>query len=362
MKGSIYRMLRLHEGKIGFPAHARTSRFAQAPSFFLTLFAVLTLWVVGTGSAHADYRLCNATSYVLDGAIGYETETGWESQGWFRLLPGSCETALPDKITQDTYYVFARSIEAHEGGTKYFDGSDRFCTTMGDFLISGRTDCATRGFDSYDFTRVETKQGDSWTTTFSEPANFSLKRAEIAGAQRLLRDTGAAISRIDGISGRRTTAAITTFQRSANLRANGDINTALFNGLIDAAEKRQAQSGLSFCNTTDFLVWGAVGYERAGKFISSGWIRIEPQRCEKAIKGELSQRYYYAYAEAVDAVGLVARRRGQDLIWSGNHTFCTKGTRFEIEGRETCAERGYDETGFKQIDTGDAIVWTETMQ
>ena len=357
----------IHDRQIGssFSRAAVLSRSTPSPRavrLFFGLLLVSAALLFSTWDARADYKLCNATSYVLDSAIGYETETGWESQGWFRLLPGSCEVALPDKITQDTYYVFARSIEAHEGGTKYFDGSDRFCTTMGDFLISGRADCATRGFDSYDFTRVETRKGDDWTTTFSEPANFTLKRAEIAGTQRLLRDTGAAITRIDGISGRRTTAAITTFQQSANLRADGDINTALFNGLIDKAEKRQAKSGLSFCNTTDFLVWGAVGYESGGKFISSGWIRIEPQRCEKAIKGDLTQRYYYAYAEAVDAVGLVARRRGQDLIWSGNHSFCTKGTRFEIEGRDNCAERGFDETGFKRVDTGEALIWTETMQ
>ncbi|MEQ9519377.1 MAG: DUF1036 domain-containing protein [Parvibaculum sp.] len=355
-------MFSLHDWKIAtFACAGRTvsSRIVRILSL-LALLSVASL--LNTQTAQADYKFCNATSYVLDSAIGYETDTGWESQGWFRLLPGSCEAALPGKINYDTYYVFARSIDAHEGGTKYFDGSDRFCTTMGDFLVSGRNDCATRGFDSYDFTRVETRQGNDWTTTFSEPANFSLKRAEIAGAQRLLRDTGAAVSRIDGVSGRRTTAAVTSFQQSANLRANGKINSALFTSLIDRAEKRQAKSGLSFCNMSDFLVWGAVGYERAGNFVSSGWIRIEPQRCEKAIKGELTQQYYYAYAEAVDAVGLVARRRGQDLIWSGNHTFCTKGTRFEIEGREACAERGFDETGFKQIDTGDALVWTETMQ
>lgn len=312
--------------------------------------------------AKADYRFCNATSYVLDTSIGYETDEGWQSQGWFRLMPGSCEKVLQENIDRETYFVFARSIDAHDGGTKYFNGSDRFCTAPGDFLVNGRTNCASRGFDSFDFTRVDTKTGNDWTTTFSEPVNYSLNRAEVAGVQRLLRDTNSGITEIDGLSGRRTTTAITAFQQSINLRADGKVTDGLFNALIEAADQRQAATGLSICNNTDYLVWAAVGYESGEDFTSSGWIRIEPARCEKAIKGALTQKHYYTYAEAVDGSGLVARRHGQDLAWAGNHTFCTKGTRFEIEGRGTCTERGFDETGFKRIDTGDALVWTETLK
>lgn len=335
---------------------------ARLLAVLFTAFLVIAGLGATIAPAQADYRFCNATSYVLDSSIGYETDDGWQSQGWFRLLPGSCNKVLPEKIERETYFVFARSIDAHNGGTKYFNGSDRFCTAPGDFLVNGRTNCASRGFDSFDFTRVDTQTGNDWTTTFSEPVNHSLGRAEVAGVQRLLRDIGANVTQIDGLSGRRTTAAITEFQQSINLRANGDINPALFNALIEAADQQQARTGLSICNNTDYLVWSAVGYESSGDFTSSGWIRIEPARCEKVIKGELTQKYYYTYAEAVDGSGLLARRHGQDLAWAGNHTFCTKGTRFEIEGRANCAERGFDETGFKRIDTGDAQVWTETLK
>ncbi|PCJ70410.1 MAG: hypothetical protein COA62_07390 [Rhodobiaceae bacterium] len=331
---------------------------------FHALFAIFLCagFSLSMTPAQAGYRYCNATSYTLDSAIGYESEAGWQSQGWFRLLPGSCDTVLQEGIDHESYFVFARSIDAHSGGTKYFSGSDRFCTAPGDFHVNGRTNCASRGFDNFDFTRVETRTGNDWTTTFSEPADYSLKRAEVAGVQRLLRDIDAGVSQIDGLSGNRTTSAITAFQRSINLRANGQITPALFAALTERAEQRQATTGLSVCNTTDYLVWAAVAYESGEGFTSSGWIRIEPARCEKAIKGELIHRYYYTYAEAVDGAGLVARRHGQDLVWAGNHTFCTKGTRFEIEGRATCSERGFDETGFKRVDTNEALVWTETLK
>lgn len=331
-------------------------------SLFFSTLVSLVLWLMSVAPAQADYKLCNATSYVLDATIAYETDEGWESQGWFQLLPGACDPVISGRIEREVYFVYARSIDAHAGGTKYFSGSDRFCTAPGDFLIDGRNDCATRGFDSHDFTRVETRTGQDWTTTFSEPADYALNRAEIAGVQRFLKDAGYDVNKIDGISGRRTTRAITAFQNSINLRADGNITPGLYSALIENAEQRHAQTGLSICNTTDYLVWSAVGYESGDTFTSSGWIRIEPNRCEKAIKGALDQRYYYTYAEAVDASGVVARRNNDDLIWRGNHTFCTKGTRFEIEGRDECGDRGFDETGFKRIDTGEAEVWTETLR
>ena len=316
----------------------------------------------GATPARADYRFCNATSYVLSSAIAFPSGNDWKSQGWFRLLPGECKPVLRGRIDHEVYYVLARSIEAHRGGRKYFSGSDRFCTVGEDFLIAGRGNCAARGYDSNDFTRVETRTGKDWTTTFEEPANYTLKQAKIAGIQRLLQDNGLKINKIDGLEGNHTTRAVMAFQRSLNIRPTGAITDGLFASLIEAADAQQRKSGLILCNKTEFLVWSAVGYEKDDALESSGWIRIEPGRCEKAIKGELKNRYYYAYAEAVDEAGNIARRNDADLVWGGDHDFCTKTTRFEIRGVENCSGRGYDETGFRRIDTGEEVLWTETLE
>src|SRR5690606_33170744 len=85
------------------------SRMASA------IAALAILFCLRPAPAIADYRLCNMTSYVLMGAIGYQADTGWRSHGWARLLPGACGTALPGPIGKAGYHVFARSIEAHRG-------------------------------------------------------------------------------------------------------------------------------------------------------------------------------------------------------------------------------------------------------
>lgn len=327
----------------------------------LAALCVLATLLLAPSPAKADYKFCNATSYVLKSAIGYMSEGGWKSQGWYKILPGRCATVLRGDIAEKNYYVFARSVAAHKGGTKYFSGKDRFCTLPDDFLIEGRDTCVSRGYDAHHFTRVETKPGKDWTTTFSEPRDYSLKQAEVAGTQRLLIDNDHKLSRVDGLDGRNTTRAIMSFQRSIDVKPDGEISDTLFEQLLAGAEQYQQRTGLSFCNETEYSVWAAVGYEKNEEEESSGWIRIEPGTCEKAIKGALNKRVYYTYAEAVDTEGLIARAGGRELVWGGEEAFCTKPTRFEIQGREECLERGYDTTGFKAIDTGEKRIWQETL-
>ena len=336
-----------------------------SPKSLMLSLATILVCFIGlsyTNQAHADYRFCNHTSYVLSSSISFEKGDEWKSQGWYRLLPGSCRPILRGKIKNDTYYVFAQSVDEHAGGRKYFSGSERFCTVPGDFLITGRANCASRGFDSNDFTRVDVKIGKTWSTTFMEPRALSQKQAKTAGVQRLLSDNNYKNIKVDGYGGRSTQRAIMAFQRSININPNGKITDALFGALLKSAQVKQAKIGLNICNRTNYLAWAAVGYETADGDISSGWIKIEPDRCVKAIKGALEKRYYYTYAEAVDSNGIVVRDKNRDLMWGGGHTFCTKTTKFEISGRSSCQDRGFTEIDFNQIDTGEAESWTLNLE
>lgn len=322
------------------------------------LAATLLAWTMLPAVAHADYRFCNATSYVLDGAIAFETEGGPTSRGWFRMPPGECRAALEGPVAAQDYYVFARSIDAHEGSIKYFSGNESFCIIERDFEIEGREQCAMRGYDSSDFLRVSTKGGDAWTTTFSEASEYTAEQARIAGAQRLLKDIGFSLSRIDGIAARNTSRAVEAFQRSIGGSVTGRIDEMLLEQLIEKAEAQHETLGLGFCNRTEELVWAAVGYKNHGDDMSSGWVRIEPGGCRKAIKGKLVEKSYFVYAEAVDETGSIALREGQPMSWSGAETFCTKATRFEIKGRDRCTARGFDERGFMRVETEGKPGWT----
>lgn len=313
--------------------------------------ATLTAWLMLTVAAHADYRFCNKTSYVLDGAIAFAADGKMQAQGWVRVLPGECATALEGEIGDRDYFVFARSIDAHSGRVKYFSGNTQFCTLEGDFRIEGSEQCALRGYDSADFLRVKTKPGKDWSTTFAEASEYSDDQARIAVVQRLLIDSGFALNRIDGIAARNTLRAVEAFQRSANVPATGRIDDELLKQLVDRAVREQASAGLDLCNKTDTLVWAAIGYKNGEDEMSSGWVRIEPDNCRKAIKGKLDQAAYYVYAEGVDDAGSIAHGAEGAMIWSGNHSYCIKTTRFEIRGRERCAARGFDERGFMKIET-----------
>lgn len=319
--------------------------------------AALLCWLALPGAAHADYQFCNRTSYVLDAAIGYSSDDIWKSRGWKRLLPGSCETMLEGPVDDGEYYVFARSFDAHKGSIKYFSGNTSFCIVEAPFEIEGREQCAMRGFDAADFLRVETKAGASWTTSFSEASEYSAEDSRIAGAQRLLMDLGFALKQVDGIAASNTLRAVHAFQRSANLTQTGAIDEALLANLTSRAIAVHQSVGLDFCNRTAELVWAAVGFRNGAEDMSSGWIRIDPGSCRKAIKGKLTEEAYYFYAEAVDDMGAIVQRYGDPLIWSGDRPYCTKSTRFEIRGRERCAARGFDERTFKRIETsGEAFL------
>lgn len=308
-------------------------------------------WLFLPAPAHADYNFCNRTSYVLDAAIGYLDGETWKSRGWTRLHPGACEKVLEGPVGTSDYYVFARSFDAHKGSTKYFSGAAAFCIVNQAFDIEGREQCAVRGFDSADFLHVETRAGTDWTTSFTEASDYSPEEARVAGTQRLLIDLGFALKQVDGIAARNTLRAVQAFQRSENLSQTGVIDDNLLGQLAARAIAAHRRLGLDFCNRTSELVWAAVGYRNGSEDMSSGWLRIEPGSCRKAIKGKLTQDAYYVYAEAVDDMGGAAMRDGAPLIWSGDRSYCTKPTRFEIRGRERCAARGFDERRFMRVET-----------
>ena len=66
------------------------------------------------------------------------------------------------------------------------------------------------------------------------------------------------------------------------------------------------------------------------------------------VRGPLAAQFYYVYA--------MDERGGE---WKGKAYMCTRDREFRIEGRENCLVRGFDRTGFFEIDTGkDARSWT----
>lgn len=109
-----------------------------------------------------------------------------------------------------------------------------------------------------------------------------------------------------------------------------------------------AQADFRLCNMTSNRVGVSLGYRDERGWITEGWWNIGVRDCETLLQGNLAARYYYVHAVDYD--------RGGE--WSGSAFLCTRETEFTIRGVNDCLARGYDRTGFVEIDTGQQKSWT----
>lgn len=109
-----------------------------------------------------------------------------------------------------------------------------------------------------------------------------------------------------------------------------------------------ALADLRICNKTSSRVGIAVGYKDEESWKTEGWWNLAANSCETLLAGSLVSRYYYLYAVDYD--------RGGE--WSGRSFMCTQEKTFTIKGIEDCLKRGFERTGFFEIDTGEQRTWT----
>lgn len=113
-----------------------------------------------------------------------------------------------------------------------------------------------------------------------------------------------------------------------------------------------AKADLQLCNLTPSRVGVALGYADQQGWASEGWWNIAANQCETLLKGPLIARWYYIYAVDYDKGG----------SWGGQAKMCTRDKLFTIRGHTSCQERGYNETGFFEVDTGENIDWTIKLE
>src|SRR4030088_3140822 len=109
-----------------------------------------------------------------------------------------------------------------------------------------------------------------------------------------------------------------------------------------------AKGDFVLCNNTPSRVGIALGYRDAEGWTTEGWWNVSSRSCETLLRGTLVARYYYIYALDYD--------RGGE--WSGQAFMCSRDKEFTIKGTENCLARGFDRTGFFEVDTGEQRAWT----
>lgn len=109
-----------------------------------------------------------------------------------------------------------------------------------------------------------------------------------------------------------------------------------------------AAADFRLCNKTGSRVGVSVGYKDRDSWSTEGWWNVGANSCETLLRGPLSARFYYVYAIDYD--------RGGE--WNGKAYMCTREKEYTIKGIEDCLARGYDRSGFFEIDTGEQKSWT----
>ncbi|HEY2186889.1 MAG TPA: DUF1036 domain-containing protein [Xanthobacteraceae bacterium] len=118
--------------------------------------------------------------------------------------------------------------------------------------------------------------------------------------------------------------------------------------LASVAASEPASADFRLCNNTSNRVGVSVGYKENEGWTTEGWWNLGARSCETVLRGSLVARFYYIYAVDYD--------RGGE--WSGQAFMCTREKEFTIRGTDDCLARGYDRTGFFEVDTGDQPSWT----
>ncbi|MGN6551186.1 MAG: DUF1036 domain-containing protein [Pararhizobium sp.] len=135
--------------------------------------------------------------------------------------------------------------------------------------------------------------------------------------------------------------------RSAFLSRNQTLAFLFLSGVAVFCLTGHARADFRVCNGTKDLVGVAIGYRAAAGWTTEGWWQVPATSCATLIKGQLSSRYYYLYAED-------AARGGR---WGGDVDMCVADNEFKIVGVKDCFARGFERMGFKEYDTGRQGSW-----
>ena len=109
-----------------------------------------------------------------------------------------------------------------------------------------------------------------------------------------------------------------------------------------------AAADFRLCNNTNSRIGVALGYKDNDGWATEGWWNLPARNCDTLLRGSLAARFYYIYAVDYDHGG----------EWSGQAFMCTREKEFTIRGTGDCLARGFDRTGFFEVDTGEQPSWT----
>lgn len=324
----------------------RRSTFARS---LMPLPAAAFSFVISSAPAHADLKLCNRMSYVVEVAIGIDHQAATATRGWFRIDPAACRVVAQGTLTADRILLHARALGLYGSSPAPQGGADTLCIAEQNFVIAAARQCRS-GQTPAPFTQITPTQTDDGhlVAYLAENSEYDDEQARLAGIQRLLVIAGYDASPIDGTDGPKTQAALNAFLKSRGLNAEAVQQPTFFAKLIEAVQSPSA-AGLTWCNDTPHRIMAAVATDDGKTVTSRGWYRIDPGKClHPDVTGQPKQ--IFSFAEAVDNDNRTVKYKHKVLTWGGTTQLCTRESKFEINEQNDCGTRGLSAAGFAAVD------------
>ena len=118
------------------------------------LAAVLT-----TGSARAEFTVCNQTLDVGNLAVGQDVDSTFQTDGWWTIGANQCVDVIREELSNRYVYVYATDVFGHA----ILEGSTGMCVEKRRFTIRGIDGCWQRGHILARFLEVDTLEQIRWT-------------------------------------------------------------------------------------------------------------------------------------------------------------------------------------------------------
>jgi uncharacterized membrane protein len=325
------------------------ARYSALTRLLLALPAAIISFLLSSEPAHADLKLCNRMSYVVEAAIGIDDKSATATRGWFRIDPAACRVVVQGTLNADRILFNARALAVYGASPIPQNGSDTLCVAKDNFVIAAARQCRA-GQTSAQFTQVTPTQTDDGNLVayLAEGSEYDDEQAKLAGIQRLLVIAGYDAAPIDGVDGPKTQAALAAFLKSRGLSSDVVQSANFFSTMVDAVQSPSA-TGLTWCNDTPHKIMAAVAADDGKSVVSRGWYRIEPGKClHPDVSGTPKQ--VFSFAVAVDADNHTIKVKDKPLNWGGAKELCTRESKFETNEQGDCASRGFAATGFAAVD------------
>ena len=144
------------------PMHhiSRASHACQSAA----LLTVASLFLLtASQDAQAGLRVCNGSVDLVNVAIGYDTEDGLRTEGWWTITSNACSQVLQEPLKATNYY-----LHVSDGfGEGRLGGDVTLCIRQEKFVLFDGDQCWQRGLIEADFFKIETEGAEDWTVLLS---------------------------------------------------------------------------------------------------------------------------------------------------------------------------------------------------